>query len=83
MCGWWEKPNLYKGDQALEKPLIGIDDAWSTVVPAHYNLRQVADARKEGMRSAGGTPVEFGVIGACDGIAGGHTGTRYILHPLW
>ena len=74
---------LYKSmgytDQDLDKPLIGIANAWSTVVPGHYNLRQVSDAVKEGIRNAGGTPVEFGVIGACDGIAEGHSGTRYVL----
>lgn len=67
------------GDADLDKPMIGIANAWSTTVPGHYNLRQVAEAVKEGIRSAGGTPVEFGVIGACDGIAEGHEGMRYIL----
>jgi dihydroxy-acid dehydratase len=66
-------------DSDLEKPLIGIANAWSTAVPGHYNLRQVSDAVREGIRAAGGTPVEFGVIGACDGIAEGHEGMRYIL----
>lgn len=66
-------------DTDLEKPMIGIANAWSTTVPGHYNLRQVAEAVKEGIRQAGGTPVEFGVIGACDGIAEGHEGMRYIL----
>ncbi|MDK2823119.1 MAG: dihydroxy-acid dehydratase [Clostridia bacterium] len=66
-------------DADLEKPIIGIANAWSTTVPGHYNLRQVAEAVKEGIREAGGTPVEFGVIGACDGIAEGHEGMRYIL----
>lgn len=66
-------------DSDLEKPLIGIANAWSTTVPGHYNLRQVSAAVREGIRSAGGTPVEFGVIGACDGIAEGHEGMRYIL----
>ncbi|MFZ7102394.1 MAG: dihydroxy-acid dehydratase [Peptococcaceae bacterium] len=66
-------------DADLEKPVIGIANAWSTTVPGHYNLRQVAEAVKEGIREAGGTPVEFGVIGACDGIAEGHEGMRYIL----
>ena len=74
---------LYKSmgytDDDLLKPLIGIANAWSTVVPGHYNLRQVSEAVKEGIRKAGGTPVEFGVIGACDGIAEGHAGTRYVL----
>ncbi len=66
-------------DSDLDKPMIGIANAWSTTVPGHYNLRQVAEAVKEGIRTAGGTPVEFGVIGACDGIAEGHEGMRYIL----
>jgi dihydroxy-acid dehydratase len=66
-------------DSDLDKPIIGIANAWSTAVPGHYNLRQVADALKEGICGAGGTAVEFGVIGACDGIAEGHEGMRYIL----
>lgn len=66
-------------DRDLEKPIIGIANAWSTTVPGHYNLRKVAAAVGEGIRVAGGTPVEFGVIGACDGIAEGHEGMRYIL----
>lgn len=74
---------LYKSmgytDQDLAKPLIAIANAWSTVVPGHYNLREVAESVKAGIRKAGGTPVEFGVIGACDGIAEGHPGTRYVL----
>lgn len=78
-----ENRALYKSmgyrDEDLSKPLIGIANAWSTVVPGHYNLRQVSEAVQEGIRAAGGTPVEFGVIGACDGIAGGHSGTRYVL----
>lgn len=63
----------------LEKPLVGIANAWSTTVPGHANLRQVSAAVREGIRAGGGTPVEFGVIGACDGIAEGHEGMRYIL----
>ncbi len=66
-------------DEDLEKPVIGIANAWSTTVPGHCNLRQVSEAVKEGIRQAGGMPVEFGVIGACDGIAEGHEGMRYIL----
>ncbi|MBK5252390.1 MAG: dihydroxy-acid dehydratase [Peptostreptococcaceae bacterium] len=66
-------------DSDLEKPIIGIANAWSTTVPGHYNLREVSEAVKDGIRAAGGTPVEFGVIGACDGIAEGHEGMRYIL----
>ena len=63
----------------LQKPMIGIANAWSTVVPGHFNLRKVSDHVKIGISQAGGTPVEFGVIGACDGISEGHEGTRFIL----
>ena len=66
-------------DESLDKPIIGIANAWSTTVPGHYNLRDVSAAVKSGILSNGGTPVEFGVIGACDGIAEGHEGMRYIL----
>jgi len=66
-------------DDDLSRPLIGLANAWSTTVPGHFNLRAVASAVADGIRMAGGTPVEFGVIGACDGIAEGHEGMRYIL----
>lgn len=66
-------------DRNLERPMIAVANAWSTVVPGHSNLRQVAESVKAGIWSNGGTPVEFGVIGACDGIAEGHEGMRYIL----
>ncbi len=66
-------------DDSLDNPIIGIANAWSTTVPGHVNLRDVSDAVKSGIWRSGGTPVEFGVIGACDGIAEGHTGMRYIL----
>lgn len=66
-------------DYDLQRPLIGIANSWSTIVPGHYNLRQVAAAVRDGIRQAGGTPVEFGVIGVCDGIANGHIGMHYVL----
>ena len=66
-------------DGSLDRPIIGIANAWSTTVPGHVNLREVSEAVKAGIWRNGGTPVEFGVIGACDGIAEGHHGMRYIL----
>lgn len=63
----------------LKKPIIGIANAWSECVPGHYNLRQVAQRVKDGIYQAGGTPVEFGVIGCCDGMGQGHDGMHYIL----
>ena len=63
----------------LKRPVIGIANAWSECVPGHYNLRQVAQRVKDGIYRAGGTPIEFGVIGGCDGMANGHGGMHYIL----
>ena len=58
----------------LKRPVIGIANAWSECVPGHYNLRQVAQRVKDGIYRAGGTPIEFGVIGGCDGMGQGHDG---------
>ncbi len=66
-------------DKDLEKPIIGIADTWSELVPGSYNLRAVADSVRRGIYAAGGTPVEFGVIGACDGTAQGNEGMKFIL----
>lgn len=63
----------------LKRPIIGIANAWSECVPGHFNLRQVAQRVKDGIYRAGGTPVEFGVIGGCDGMGQGHDGMNYIL----
>ena len=74
---------LYKSmgfsQDELRGPVIGIANAWSELVPGHYNLRQVAEFVKKGIYRAGGTAVEFGVIGACDAYASGHEGMKYIL----
>ena len=66
-------------DYDLERPLIGIANSWNRVVPGHYNLNLVSEYVKQGIFQGGGTPVEFGVIAACDGIAQGHEGMHYIL----
>ena len=63
----------------LKRPVIGIANAWSECAPGHYNLRQVAQRVKDGIYRAGGTPIEFGVIGGCDGMGQGHDGMHYIL----
>ena len=80
---WSMNRALYKGmgysDYDLDRPLIGIANSWNRVVPGHYNLNHVSDYVQQGIRQAGGTPVEFGVIAACDGIAQGHDGMHYIL----
>jgi dihydroxy-acid dehydratase len=80
---WAMTRSLYKSmgysDHDLSRPLIGIANSWNRVVAGHYNLNQVSEYVKQGIFQAGGTPVEFGVIGACDGIAQGHAGMHYIL----
>ena len=74
---------LYKSmgysDYDLGRPLVGIANSWNRVVPGHYNLQLVAEYVRQGVLQAGGTPVEFGLIAACDGIAQSHLGMRYIL----
>ncbi len=66
-------------DAEMERPFVGIASSFSEVVPGHMHLRGVVDAVKAGVRSAGGTPFEFGVIGVCDGIAMNHQGMNYSL----
>lgn len=66
-------------DADLAKPIIGVANTWSELVPGSYNLRALAEHVKNGIYAAGGTPVEFGVTGACDGTAQGNEGMRFIL----
>ncbi len=66
-------------DEELRRPLIGIANAKSEVVPGHIHLDKISEAVKAGIRMAGGTPMEFGTIGICDGIAMGHEGMKYSL----
>ncbi len=66
-------------DEEMDKPFIGIANAFSTIVPGHMYLDKITQAVKEGICSAGGVPFEFGVIGVCDGIAMGHEGMCYSL----
>jgi dihydroxy-acid dehydratase len=80
---WSMQRALYKSmgysEYDLERPLIGVANSWNRIVPGHYNLNLISDYVKQGIRQAGGTPIEFGVIAACDGIAQGHDGMHYIL----
>ncbi|AFC99591.1 dihydroxy-acid dehydratase [Methanocella conradii HZ254] len=66
-------------DSDMNKPFIGVANAWNDVVPGHKHLKGLADKIKQGIREAGGVPFEFGVIGICDGIAMGHEGMFYSL----
>ncbi len=66
-------------DEELERPLIGVANSKSEIIPGHIHLDKITEAVKAGIRMAGGTPVEFGAIGVCDGIAMGHVGMKYSL----
>lgn len=63
----------------IQRPLIGIANAVNTAIPGHVHLDTLAQAVKAGIYMAGGTPIEFGTIGVCDGIAMNHTGMKYSL----
>ena len=66
-------------DDDLERPFVGIANAWNEIVPGHLHLRDLAEFVKKGVHMAGGIAFEFGTIGICDGIAMGHAGMRYAL----
>jgi len=66
-------------DEEIARPLIGVANSWSEIIPGHIHLDRISSAVKDGVRMAGGTPVEFNVIGVCDGIAMGHMGMKYSL----
>ena len=63
----------------LAKPLIGVASTWNEVTPCNYHLDRLAQKVKEGIREAGGTPIEFVTITVSDGIAMGTEGMRTSL----
>lgn len=65
--------------EELERPIIGVVCSYSEIVPGHMHLDKLAQAVKDGIRAAGGTPVMFPAIAVCDGIAMGHVGMKYSL----
>jgi dihydroxy-acid dehydratase len=66
-------------DAEIDRPLIGIANSFNELIPGHIHLNQITAAAKAGVRLAGGTPLEFGVIGVCDGLAMHHQGMKYSL----
>lgn len=66
-------------DEELKRPIVGVVNSANELIPGHINLDRIAQAVKEGVRMAGGTPMEFPVIGVCDGIAMNHLGMKYSL----
>jgi len=63
----------------LHKPIIGIANTWTEIGPCNFHLRQVAEAVKQGIREAGGTPMEFNTITIHDGITMGTQGMKASL----
>lgn len=66
-------------DEEIRRPLIGVVNSQNEIVPGHIHLDTIAKAVKDGVRIAGGTPIEVPAIAVCDGIAMGHEGMKYSL----
>src|SRR5437899_5243045 len=66
-------------DDDLAKPIIGVANTWIETMPCNYNLRELAVKVKEGVREAGGTPMEFNTIAISDGITMGTEGMKASL----
>src|SRR5580700_1780026 len=58
-------------DEDLRKPIVGIANTWTETMPCGFHLRELAAYVKEGVRAAGGTPMEFNTIAVSDGISMG------------
>jgi len=66
-------------DWEIERPWIGVVNAYNAIIPGHVHLKRIAEAVKAGVYAAGGLPLEFPVIGVCDGIAMNHVGMKFSL----
>jgi dihydroxy-acid dehydratase len=67
------------GRDALAKPIVGIANTWTEIGPCNFHLREIAVSVKEGVRGAGGTPMEFNTVSISDGITMGSAGMRASL----
>ena len=66
-------------DEDFAKPMIGVINTWSTITPCNMHLDKLADAAREGVREAGGFPVDFNTVVVSDGITMGTEGMRASL----
>ena len=66
-------------DEDLARPIVGIANTWTETMPCNYNLRALAEKVKQGVRAAGGTPMEFNTIAISDGITMGTEGMKASL----
>src|SRR5258708_9589477 len=65
--------------EALAKPIVGVANTWTEIGPCNYPLRELAASLKDGIRAAGGTPMEFNTVSISDGITMGSSGMRASL----
>src|SRR5262250_904249 len=66
-------------DQDIARPIVGIANTWTETMPCNFNLRRLAEHVKQGVRRAGGTPMEFNTIAISDGITMGTEGMKTSL----
>ena len=66
-------------DDDFRKPLIGVANTWIEVMPCNFHLRRLSKKVKEGVRAAGGVPIEFNTIAVSDGVAMGTEGMKASL----
>ena len=66
-------------DEDLARPIIGVATSWIETMPCNFNQRRLAEFVKEGIRAAGGTPMEFGTIAVSDGVSMGTEGMKASL----
>ena len=66
-------------DADLAKPLIGVATTWIETMPCNFNQRRLAESVKEGIRAAGGTPMEFNTVAVSDGVTMGTEGMKASL----
>src|SRR6202171_4503675 len=66
-------------DEDLKKPIIGVANTWIETMPCNFNLRELAEHVKAGVRAAGGTPMEFNTIAISDGVTMGTEGMKASL----
>ncbi|GAB6277928.1 MAG: dihydroxy-acid dehydratase [Rectinema sp.] len=66
-------------DWEIERPWVGVANAYNQIIPGHVHLKRITEAVKAGVYAAGGLPIEFPTIGVCDGIAMNHLGMKFSL----
>src|SRR5205809_4459281 len=65
--------------ESLARPIVGVANTWTEIGPCNYHLRELAASLKDGIRAAGGTPMEFNTVSISDGITMGSAGMRASL----